>query len=53
LWGLGDDSRLLHRFTHQNLVSGAIWNDAETEVLTWSWDGTARVWSLAAPSEEA
>ncbi|MBK8129105.1 MAG: hypothetical protein IPK53_09265 [bacterium] len=39
------------RFTHEDFVNGASWNGAESAILTWSDDGTARMWDAASGAE--
>ena len=47
LWD-AESGALLARLPHENLVNGASFHpQQETQVLTWGWDGTARVWDVA------
>ncbi|MCO5189198.1 MAG: hypothetical protein M9918_13525 [Anaerolineae bacterium] len=40
----GVSNRPAHSLTHDSSVWGATWNSNESLILTWSDDGTARVW---------
>lgn len=35
---------LVFTFSHEDTVDGAQWNQNESQLLTWSDDGTAKVW---------
>jgi WD40 repeat protein len=39
----------LATFTHENLVEGCAFSSDENRLLTWSVDGTARLWDCARP----
>jgi WD40 repeat protein len=45
VWDAADGTELL-TLRHENVVDGAAWNGDETRLLTWSLDGTARVWPV-------
>ncbi len=38
----------LFTLRHEEIVWGAAWNSDETRLLTWSVDGTVRVWEIPA-----
>ncbi len=46
------NGRLFNDFTHEAPIDGASWNGAESENLTWSDDGTARLWDAATGAEQ-
>ncbi|MBK8129106.1 MAG: hypothetical protein IPK53_09270 [bacterium] len=46
------NGRLFNDFTHEAPIYGASWNGAESEILTWSDDGTARLWDAATGAEQ-
>ncbi len=49
--GEGEELEPLLTLNHENTVEGATWNHDETQLLTWSWDSTARVWAIPAAGE--
>ncbi|MBK8905346.1 MAG: hypothetical protein IPM53_29455 [Anaerolineaceae bacterium] len=51
LWDVDDPDEPLVILTHGGFVSGAVWNDAEDHILTWSGDGKAKVWDVADPDK--
>jgi WD40 repeat protein len=44
------DALLRMTMRHNLLVAGAIWNQDETRVLSWSTDDTARMWDVSQPN---
>jgi WD40 repeat protein len=43
-WLWTAEGQLIAEFPHEDYVAGAIWNKDETRVLTWSDDGTTKIW---------
>ena len=46
LWDASSGQTLL-TLTHQNAVTGAVFNRDESRILTWSRDKTARLWDAS------
>lgn len=44
-WIWTTQGELVAKLPHDNVVNGAIWNKSGTQILTWSEDGTAKIWS--------
>jgi len=42
VWSIEGD--LITKLDHDNLVNGAAWNDDGSQILSWGWDGAARLW---------
>jgi WD40 repeat protein len=47
LWDAATGQEVLPPLRHEDDVSGATFNGDETRILTWSADGTARLWDIA------
>jgi WD40 repeat protein len=44
LWAAASGERL-QTLSHEGSVIGAAWNGDESQILTWSRDGTAKIWA--------
>lgn len=44
-WLWSADGHRIAQLTHEYLVLGARWNSDESAILTWSEDGTAKIWT--------